>query len=302
LKKIILVFGAAGFIGSHLTSSLAKNGHVVYGIGRGSQFPGSPSECFLESDINEEAILKLCPNPDVIINCAGSALVSNSFVEPCQDFKKTTNSLFAGLEVVRKYNTKCLFVQTSSSAVYGNQLGALPESASTQNQISPYGVYKKVCEQICEMYSQHFGLNVSILRLFSVYGAGLKKQLLWDACNKINSGDNLFFGTGEEIRDWVHINDVCNLYEKLINHNQPGISVINGGSGLGTDVKDVLKLIYQGLEIHGKPQFTQNPRQGDPNIFIANNSLAESIGWQPEITLEQGVCEYTKWFKNNCVL
>lgn len=297
-EKKILVLGACGFIGNHLSEFLSIKGYSIVGIGHPKNNMDLPGY-FFESEITEEAILKYCPDPDVIINCAGGASVPASFAEPFHDFQRTTHSLFAGLEFIRKFKPECLFIQTSSAAVYGSQQGKLSENAITEEQISPYGVYKKICEQICMMYYKQFGINISILRLFSVYGLGLKKQLLWDACNKINNGNNIFFGTGKEIRDWVHINDICKLFEIIIDLNQLGMFFINGGSGVGTCVSQIVEIIYKGLSAKSRPQFSQICRQGDPDVFIADNILASSIGWQVEITPEIGIQEYIEWFKKN---
>lgn len=294
----VLILGCNGFIGRHLVKFLKSQDFHVYGIGRGHyELNLLSSENFLEAEINEETISKCCPAPDVIINCAGGSSVPDSFSEPYNDFQKTSASLFAGLEFIRKNKLDCLYILTSSGAVYGNQQGILSENSLTESQVSPYGLYKKICEQICSMYHLQFGLDISVLRLFSVYGSGLSKQLLWDACNKINRGDHSFFGSGDEMRDWVHIDDVCQLYLSVIERKKAGFFLVNGGTGVGTRVKGILRLVYQGIMNEEAPKFTQAQRKGDPDMFIADISVARSIGWDAHIFPEQGVPEYTKWFK-----
>lgn len=295
----VLILGASGFIGRNLSQFLLGKGYPVYGIGHKNDDSELPPSHFLDSEITEEAIQKFCPDPGVVINCAGGGSVADSFKYPYADFKKSTEPLFAGLEYIRKNKLDCSFIQTSSAAVYGNQQGLLTEDAATDRQVSPYGVYKKACEQICLMYHYQFGVTVSILRLFSVYGPGLKKQLLWDACNKICRGEHSYYGTGSEIRDWVHINDICRLYAGTIELNRSGLLLTNGGSGNGTKVSEVLELVYRGLCSIDKPIFLQSSRQGDPHVFIADTTYAKSIGWQSEINPQQGIQEYIDWFKSD---
>lgn len=294
----ILVFGASGFIGKHLCQFLLDKGYSVYGIGHPNNDAATLPFYFRPGEITEEAILDFCPEANIIINCAGGASVAGSFNDPFTDFQKMSNPLYAGLEFIRKFRPGCLFIQTSSAAVYGNQRGLLAENAATDRQVSPYGVHKKISEQICAFYCQQFGLNISILRLFSVYGPGLKKQLLWDACNKINRGEHTFYGTGNEVRDWVHIGDICRLYAGTIELSRHGLFLANGGTGTGTKVCRILELIYRELGLTPRPVFCQSARQGDPNAFIADNSyLKSSIGWQPDVSPQQGITEYVRWFK-----
>ena len=101
-------------------------------------------------------------------------------------------------------------------------------------------------ESVCKSYGDSYGIDFRIARLFSVYGPELKKQLLWDICKKLkNSNSNLILGgTGEELRDWVHIKDVTAALELIGFNNNPNQSnYINVGSGIGTSVKQVAEIV-----------------------------------------------------------
>ena len=114
--------------------------------------------------------------------------------------------------------------------MYGNA-DALPIAESTPiNPISPYGVHKQIAEELIRSYAHHFSLSVAIVRFFSLYGPGLRKQLLWDACTKIEKGDFDFYGTGHEVRDWLHVQDAARLLLTLPSHASSDAVIVNGGN------------------------------------------------------------------------
>ena len=156
--------------------------------------------------------------PDVIVHCAGSGSVGFSMTHPYQDFQRTVATTLAVLEYARLYAPRARVAYPSSAGVYG-EVQKLPIAETDPlSPASPYGVHKRFAEELCASYAQHFGIAVAVVRLFSVYGAGLRKQLLWDASQKIMRGENRFFGTGEEIRDWLHVEDAASLLIAAAGH------------------------------------------------------------------------------------
>ena len=145
-------------------------------------------------------------------------------------------------------------------------------------------------------YARNYGLNAVIVRLFSIYGNTLKKQLLWDACNKLSSGCGEFFGTGKEIRDWLHIDDVVNLLQVCANHASTAVPVVNGGSGVGVSTEDVLRRLVKLLGVDIVVDFTGRVREGDPSVLVANVATAKSYGWRPAVDLNDGLSDYVEWF------
>src|SRR3990167_1898942 len=100
-------------------------------------------------------------------------------------------------------------VYHSSATVYGLAKQLPISEDATLRPISPYGVYKSMAEQLCQVYDNYYQLSIAVVRLFSIYGAGLQMQLLLDGCNKLCMGQAEFFGTGEEIRDCLHVIDAA---------------------------------------------------------------------------------------------
>jgi UDP-glucose 4-epimerase len=157
-----------------------------------------------------------------------------------------------------------------------------------------------MAEQLVTSYARQFGTSTAIVRFFSVYGSELRKQLLWDACRKFANRDDQFMGTGDEIRDWLHVEDASELLLTAAEHASPECPVVNGGSGKGITVREVL--IHLGsciLRPDFFPSFTGVERPGNPTSYIADIEASMSWGWFPKISWEQGMREYAKWWLEN---
>ena len=299
MSKTILVTGAAGFIGRHVAAAYAMRGMRVVGIGRGDLIDWAQyglSE-WHRVEITLENLTKYAGTPDVIVHCAGGSSVGISMQQPYLDFIQTAQSMAQVLEFMRLYAPQAKLIYPSSAAVYG-QTAHLPISENEPlRPISPYGVYKKIAEDLCRLYSEQYNISIAIIRLFSIYGPGLRKQLLWDACLKFSTGERKFFGTGSEIRDWLHVNDVVELIIVAAAHASSKCPVVNGGMGVGITVRDILMQLSACFEQAKKLEFSGKSRAGDPIGYQADISLAQSWGWEPQIDLGKGLNDYAKWFK-----
>jgi UDP-glucose 4-epimerase len=217
--------------------------------------------------------------------------------QPAIDFELTVKTTSNVLEFMRVHSPDTQLIYLSSAAVYG-QVEAQPitEEAALK-PVSPYGLHKQMSESLCQLYSRQFGVSVTIVRLFSIYGEGLRKQLLWDACQKFERGESEFFGTGEEVRDWLHVKDVAGLLFAVAENVTTPYPVINAGSGDGVTVSEILQYVSEQLGLGLKPRFTSRPKVGDPNVYIADVIKARSCGWEPKINWRKGVEDYVDWYK-----
>lgn len=295
----VLVTGAAGFLGKHVARLCSARGMRVVGMGHGVQCPELAVDAWFGGEINLPHLQRHAGQPDLIVHCAGSASVGFSLQQPYQDFQRTVQTTMAVLEYARMLAPEARVVFPSSAAVYGvtRQL-PIPEEAA-QHPISPYGVHKRHAEQACMSYAEHFKLKTAIVRLFSVYGPGLRKQLLWDACRKLQRGQNSFFGTGEESRDWLHVADAAQLLLRAGEMASTSCPIVNGGFGEGATVKEVLHRLFRAWgEQSVLPEFTGCPRSGDPQHYVAEVRRARAWGWSPTVSLQQGLLEYVAWFRD----
>lgn len=299
-KGVVIVTGAAGFIGKYVALHASMLGYEVYGIGHGfiaeDELNSLGITKFIDSDITTKSLTALDLKPDIVFHCAASASVAFSVSCPALDFTKTVVSTLNVLEYIRITNPSIRLVIPSSAAVYGTALySPLPVTHPT-SPISPYGLHKKFVEEICTQYSNLFGIRSSIVRLFSVYGPGLRKQLFWDACNKLTSNINEFDGSGLEMRDWLHVNDAASLLLAAADHASCPPLILNGGTSVQTSIRYAVNFIADKLPHCPKPLFSGEARTGDPLSLVADISSAQSLGWKPKCMLDAGLIDYVDWF------
>jgi UDP-glucose 4-epimerase len=157
-------------------------------------------------------------------------------------------------------------------------------------------------EHLCRSYAASYGLASVVVRLFSVYGAGLKKQLLWDLCNKLAAASESveLSGTGGELRDWTDIRDVVRVLDQVSNLATSKVPVLNGGSGVATSVASIaeqLSKAWAGNLPAGALRFNGQARPGDPFSLVASPSRLQALGFEWRIPIAQGLVDYVRWYR-----
>lgn len=301
----VWITGARGFIGRHLAARLAASGLRVVGLGHGAW-----TECerwgvsrWLNADIASENLSQLAHDeglPSRIFHLAGGSSVGAAIAAPREDFKRTVESTASLCDWMRLEAPAASLLTVSSAAVYGaGHDGPIPEEAP-QRPYSPYGFHKLMMEQVCRTYADTYGLPVVITRLFSVYGPELRKQLLWDACQKLAAGARTLElgGTGAELRDWTEISDVVRALERAAPLASPAAPTLNLGTGTGTSVAAIGDALARcwggGIEV----AFSGMGRPGDPASLIAGNGRLSAMGFDWTIDVEDGVEAYVSWFRS----
>jgi UDP-glucose 4-epimerase len=301
------ITGANGFIGRYLARELTDAGHTVHGIGHGAIEDVDRQRIGLSEWLNGEidaanlnALAGRTGLPSRIFHLAGGSSVGLSIAQPYDDFSRTVSSTARLLEWLRGSAPECRLVVASSAAVYGAQYsGPIPEDAESL-PVSPYGQHKLMMEQLCRSYAASFGLHSTVVRLFSVYGPHLRKQLLWDMCSRLQKGERTLVlgGTGAEVRDWIDVRDAARLFAKLAGGPQrESYHVINGGCGLGTAVADIAGMLVKNWGADIAVRFSGIVRPGDPFSLIADDAKLRRLPFDGQIPLDRGLAEYVRWFK-----
>lgn len=306
--KTIWITGGKGFIGRHLAKLISEQGSRVFGIGHGIWSNEEAEEwgykSWTKGDIttnNLNQMLQISGLPDIVYHLAGGSSVAISFQNPHEDFYCTVESTSCLLEWLRINALNASMISVSSAAVYGADHTDLISESASISPYSPYGYHKAMMETLCHSYIENFGLKVAIVRLFSVYGAGLEKQLIWDLCNKLKmAGDKkiILSGTGCELRDWLHVSDAAALLWLARNLCDKTYSIINGGTGVGTSIKKIAGLVCESWGHDTGVEFSGVARKGDPHSLIADITKSNEIGFKNKTTLVEGICETVNWFKS----
>lgn len=301
--KKVLITGIKGFLGRNIAKHFSQLGYETYGVGHGTI---TRKECeaiglkyWSESEITIGTLKGLNQKFDLIFHCGGSGSVGFSIENPYEDFKKTVDGTLEVLEYMRLYNADAQLIYPSSPAVQGEHPDSPIKEEYVGKPTSPYGYHKKIAEDLCRSYSEKYNLSVKIIRLFSVYGDGLKKQLLWDAYRKLLHCHHKaeFWGTGTETRDFIHIHDVLSLIDIVI-AQQERLIIINGASGIKYTVAEVIDLIKKNLYSLCETNFNNQVNIGNPIYYWADMTKSNALNWTPKISFDEGVKSYVKWAKN----
>ena len=294
----IFILGSEGFIGNHCVRFFQKKGYNVY---------GADLLDIKQANYQYNQVSRLQPafdeffrneNFDVCINAAGSGSVPVSFQRPYNDFEANTVDVVRLLETIRLTNPTCKYLNISSAAIYGNPKVLPITEDSEPSPLSPYGWHKYYSELVCKEYAQLHGLFTCSVRPFSVYGPGLRKQLFWDIYQKTLNGNNIeLFGTGDESRDFIYINDLVSAIDILITSSAMKGHTYNLASGKEITIKEAATIFCEYLSDEISIKFNQQQKVGDPLNWKADISKITDLGFVPKTDLKSGLLELAKWIK-----
>lgn len=293
----ILVLGSEGFIGSHLVASFIDSGHTVTGC---DLLEASVSKYqYQKMSILSSDFDTLFSNGafDVCVNASGSGNVAYSMIHPIFDFEANTYAVAKVLDAIKKHQPSCRYVHISSAAVYGNPQQLPIRENDSLSPMSAYGYHKLMSEQLCKEYTHLYNIPVAIIRPFSVYGKGLRKQLLWDVCAKLaNSNDIKLYGTGNESRDFIHISDMVALINIIIEKCSFKCNIYNAAAGTETTIREVANMFENYHKGSKKISFSGEEKKGDPINWRASVDNAASLGFVPKANMEKEVTDYIEWY------
>jgi UDP-glucose 4-epimerase len=287
----LLITGSRGFIGGSLGRLLARLGHSVLGVGRASQplqdWPGE----YAQADVTHADITKLVYDfhPDAVLHAAGPASVGASFANPQEDLRASLLTLANTLECIRRSGTKPLFVFFSSAAVYGQPARLPVDETQPIAPVSPYGFHKAAGELLAREYSECFGQEILVCRLFSVFGPQQRRLLVWELYEQLRMpGETVWLqGTGNESRDYLDVEDVGTALEGLLRQGatlaQEGFSIVNVGRGEETSVAGLAEQLRDLVAPEKAVRWRGMPRPGDPQRWCADTTRLRGLvpDWNP---------------------
>jgi UDP-glucose 4-epimerase len=290
----ILITGVFGFIGQNLYKSLSHR-YTIIGIGRNNKNSKLiSSKNIINNSITYNNLSKINFEPDVILHCAGSGSVFKSYKNKKKDYDKNVITTINLMKYISKFKKKPLIILFSSAAVYGDHCLKFKKKIKP---ISPYGKHKLIAENILRNRLKKKKINLIILRFYSIYGVGLRKQLIWDACNKIYNKKNFFYGTGEEVRSWINIKDVVDFIRFILDKKFRRSMIIDIASNNTYQNNELLQKLFNLFQFKAKPVFNKEQKEGDPKVQVFNHKKLIKLGWSPKISMSRGLKDYVKWFK-----
>jgi UDP-glucuronate 4-epimerase len=312
---VIIVTGAAGFIGSHTCEELLKRGEKVIGIDNINNYYEQKQKkenlkilkkyssfTFYKKDItNLNSIKRIFEKhkPKKIIHLAARAGVRPSIKDPLLYEKVNVKGTINLLELAKDFKLEN-FVFASSSSVYGNQKKIpFSETDDVDNPISPYAATKKTGELICYTYHHLYKLNTTCLRFFTVYGPRGRPDMAPFLFTKwILEGKPIKrFGDGKQKRDFTFIKDI--VAGVIAANDKPlGYEIINLGNNKPIELNKFILVIEN---ITGKKaNIKQLPKQpGDVDLTYADVKKANKLlGYKPSINIEEGMKEFIEWYKD----
>lgn len=300
----VLITGAGGFVGLNLWRCLADQHYSVIAC-----LKTKPQHKLPQGDIHtlilpNEALDQILKEqqPDFLIHCAGGASVAQSVLNPEQDFHDNVIVTEKVLQSVIKNSPHTKVIFLSSAAVYGNPATKPINDHTPTQPISPYGFHKLLCELICEKYHSLYQLPVSILRVFSVYGPHLRKQLLWDIYQKSLTQETInLFGTGNETRDFIYIDDLARVIIQVFQSSEFNANKLNVGTGHESTVKQIATTLLQVLNCSKSINFTKQTKPGDPSHWAVDNKSMEKLGVTSWMPLQSGIEHYVHWLQTETI-
>ena len=310
-----LVTGCAGFIGARVAELLLEQGHRVMGIdnleGAGgpalrewrlSRLRSTPDFQFQQADIRDvHTVAKVVASapPDAVINMAAKTGVRESVRAPLLYAETNYMAVINLLEACRQSRVG-KFVQASTSSVYGADTPApFRESAPAAMPLSPYAASKKAAEEVCYAYHHLHGLDVTVLRLFTVYGAaGRPDMAVFRFVKAVVEDEPLtLYGDGGE-RDFTHVDDAARGIIAASSAAM-GYRILNLGGGRAVSVRDLVSAIERVVGKRARVEIHPRPAADVDSTWADISEADRLLGWQPQVRLESGIRETVEWYLGN---
>lgn len=312
--SVVVVTGAAGYIGGQCALQLRDAGHTVIGIDR-RPLPQHLQGCmdFVQADFDsDQSFVKIiAARPDAIIHCAGTSLVGPSIKHPSDYYNNNVVKTLHLLNIVMSAIPKTRFIFSSSAATYGIPAASLPcQETDALKPISPYGESKMMIEQVLASYHHAYGLDYVAFRYFNACGADPQArhgqepgathiiarvlESIRDNQEFVLNGNDYDTRDGTCIRDYVHVADIAKAHILALSNNIPA-GVYNLGSNAGTSNHEIItaatKITGKLLTVKGGPR-----REGDPGVLVAESSKFNSlVNWR-SYDLDDMIRHAWKWY------
>jgi len=311
----ILVTGCAGFIGSRTCQLLLQEGHEVVGVDnfnsyyspvlkqhRLGEFRAQASFWFYEGDIEDRSFLATLFEEhrfDAVINLAAWAGVRASIEMPYRYYATNVMGTLNLLEEMRAHDVKKI-VLSSSSSIYAGCPAPFREDAVTDRLVSPYADSKKAAEDLCYTYHVQYGMDVTVLRYFTVFGpAGRPDMAPFRFTRWIAEGESItLYGDGSQTRDFTYVDDIAR--GTILALKPLGYELINlGGGREPVSISRMISLLEEKL---GKQAIIDEQAFQPVDLKDTSADIGKAkrlLDWEPETDFEMGIGRLVTWYQAN---
>lgn len=309
----ILVTGAGGFVGSHLTENLASTGHKVkafihynsrnsLGNLDGSVFKDAIE--FYDGDIRDfDSVYQAMRDCNIVFHLAALIGIPYSYVSPLAYIRTNIEGTYNVLECARSLHTDGVII-ASTSETYGTaQYVPIDEKHPIVPQ-SPYAATKSSAEQLALSFFKSFGIKAKIVKPFNIYGPRQSaRAIIPTIITQALTGDRVFLGAMQPTRDLTYVTDVIDGFVKIAHTQACEGLVINLGNGfeisVGKLAQKILSLMGKDLEVVIDPR-RERPQESEVERLCADVSKAKQlIGWQPRVSLDEGLRMTIDWITSH---
>ena len=308
----VLVTGAAGFIGSHVSDGLLAAGHqvvIVDNLHTGKKKNLPTAATFYEADLRDQprlAEIFAAEKPDAISHQAALANVRDSMSDPATYAQVNVVGTLHLLELARAHGVKKIVFASTGGATYGEGYSAdgsrLPftEASKTQPKDN-YGANKLSCEYHLDLYRQNYGLDYVALRYPNVYGPrqdskGEAGVIAIFAGAMLRNLPTKITGDGKQIRDFCFVGDIARANRLALESDAHGI--LNVGTGVPTDINRVHAVLSVATGYTQAPVYIPRPAGEVLATYLDSTKAKNVLGWQAEVSLEEGMARTVAWVRS----
>jgi len=303
----VLVTGGAGFIGSHIVDALVAKGadvtvadNLSTGLADNLQSVADRIR-FERLDLVDDEIESLLGEGrfDTIFHAAANAYIPTSIENPEGDLRDNVVATHRILSAVRKVAPKTAVLYVSTAAVYGEGSGVPITEDELTRPVSPYGVSKLSAELYVTLYARLYGLRTNAVRLFSVFGPRLRKQVVWDFMNRLTDDPSklVINGDGTEERDLNHIRNVVAAILLVAERGELSGNVYNVAARESVSIDQLAHVLARAMGITPTLSHTGQTRPGHAKSWKADISRLESLGYRSEVSCAEGLADTVDWFR-----
>jgi len=315
--KKVLVTGADGFMGSHLTDRLVEMGAKVSVYLRGNSVSGTTKytlknikhledklESILTGDIaSSDSISLISKNkPEYIYHLAADAYVPNSFEHPIEVKETNLDGTLNVMHAAMNIDNLEQLVVTSSSEIYGTCKGPIDEEHPMYPS-SPYGASKAAADRFAFSYWNTYKLPVSIIRPFNTYGPRHTYDVVPKFIRLALEGKPLtVYGLGEQTRDLTYVDDMVRGFLLMGTDKKAVGQAVNFGTGVDVSIIDLAKKIIEFTNSSSEIAFTPARTSEVGKLQVNYSKAKELFGWEPQVSIDEGIKKNILWAKNNLKL